>query len=263
MELSFVIEIYLNPFRQETVFSNDRPIFKRIQFRNGIERYFFTDEIENILNSDHGIEIYPDVANEKLYYRGNFKTDSSNGFESIIKEPHGMGSLTYKNFTRYDGTFKDGNIDGVGTFLHYDAANKNYKIVYEGQVKNGERNGIGDLSYSVLTNSENIVRYEGQFVNNTPHGVGKMTFKDGSTFQGGFLVGQISGFGKLTYSKKQMKGKNNIKGNLTTLENRMGLGKLNLLTVQYTREPLKMGLFLDLEHSLFHKMMRESFTKEK
>jgi hypothetical protein len=231
-------------FRQDVVFKNDHPIFKRIQFRNGIERYVFTEGIESTLNSKHGTEIYPDVVDEKLYYQGYFKTDSSNGFEPIIKIPHGIGSLTYKNFTRYDGTFQDGNLDGIGTILHFDSVGKNYKKVYEGQIKNGEKNGVGDLSYSVHENSEEIVRYEGQFVNNTPHGVGKMTFKDGSTFQGGFKDGRISGFGKFIYTEKTIEGKKKkqYEGQLDNTGKPDGLGEIKFTDGSVYRGTIKNGI---------------------
>ena len=180
--------------------------------------------MESNFNAQHGIMIYPDESEDKQFYKGFFKTQTLNSFDNIDKEPHGLGSLTYKTQIKYEGTFRNGQVDGIGAFLHYNAEEKKYKVFYEGQVQNGKKHGIGDMTYqdgskyqgtfendkmtgvgikTFPENTNKIRRYEGQIQNGMPMGIGKLQYNDGSIHQGVFVNGVLEGTGTIIYKKNQ------------------------------------------------------------
>ena len=42
-------------------------------------------------------------------------------------------------------------------------------------------------------------RYEGEWHENMAHGLGKKSFRDGSTYEGSFCTGKITGKGEMIY----------------------------------------------------------------
>ena len=102
-------------------------------------------------------------------------------------DPHGVGTWTLPNGTRYVGNFIKGVRSGLGKIEYADADG----TVYEGDFLDEAPHGRG-----VITTAEG--RYEGQLYAGSKHGLGKMTFADGRVYEGNFKDDRIDGAGTLT-----------------------------------------------------------------
>ncbi len=83
----------------------------------------------------------------------------------------------------YEGTFKDGKQDGIGTYR----LPNGYE--YTGAWVDGEIRGQGVARFP------NGSVYEGAFAKGKPEGFGKITFADGGTYEGDWVDGKINGTG--------------------------------------------------------------------
>ncbi len=81
-------------------------------------------------------------------------------------KPEGKGIFIWNNGNRYEGTFKDGLVTGVGKIIYAEGS-----MVYEGEVVNGLKHGTGRLSWREYNNEIKV--YEGLFVNDKITGEGK------------------------------------------------------------------------------------------
>lgn len=124
----------------------------------------------------HGLGIY----NKKkiITYKGWWKKDKHNGF-GIEKWPK----------LEYTGDYINGNKEGYG-ILHIGDG------IYEGQMKDGNMNGIGSFIF------KDKRKYEGEFVDNKIEGFGILTFPDGKVFVGSFIDDLEDGFGVFYTGKK-------------------------------------------------------------
>ena len=100
--------------------------------------------------------------------------------------PNGEGQGFYPGGVRYDGTFKDGKRDGVGT-CDYSSG------IYNGGWLNDKRHGKGTMEWSDRSN------YQGDWQNDTEHGHGEMRYDNGDTYVGNFKDGLRSGQGVFNY----------------------------------------------------------------
>ena len=122
----------------------------------------------------------------------------------------GKGKFYYENGEGgvYDGEWKDGKIDGVGT-LYYASGD----IAYHGQWKNEQFHGRG-LIYNDEPNHENLfdfsnfdtlnehwIKYEGQFREDSKDGLGTLYLTNGNKFFGIFRDDKVHGKG--TYYSKE------------------------------------------------------------
>lgn len=102
---------------------------------------------------------------------------------------HGQGVATkYVNGkfeSKYEGTYKDGILEGKGVFTHKDGS------VKTGTFVNGQLIGKGTMK------DEDGNSYEGDFINYTVHGNGTLKLGNGSTFTG-FFVDNVPYTGKFT-----------------------------------------------------------------
>ena len=96
--------------------------------------------------------------------------------------PHGIGIMTYKNGDFYEGTFKNGNMDGQG------------KMTYKN----------GDI-------------YDGEFTNNKKNGEGMLTVHNGNTYIGNWdndkKYGHFdvkTGFGSFDYTEEYNQGRKEV-----------------------------------------------------
>ena len=119
------------------------------------------------------------ISSTGIKYVGDFFDGSLNG----------KGVITFPNGDIYEGSVVKNLRDGSGK---YTSAAGGY---YNGMWKTDVKSGYG---VSQFTNG-NV--YEGNFVNNLPHDTkGKMKFKDGTSYEGAFSSGKMTGQGTRYYS---------------------------------------------------------------
>lgn len=100
-------------------------------------------------------------------------------------DPHGVGTWTLPDGTRYVGNFIKGVRSGLGKIEYANGT------VYEGDFLDEAPHGRG-----VITTADG--RYEGELYAGSKHGLGKMTFADGRVYEGNFKDDRIDGAGTLT-----------------------------------------------------------------
>ena len=144
------------------------------------------------------VKIYDDNGNK--IYEGEIdkKTEKRDG-EGISYYPNGR--------KKYDGTWKQGELHGFGTF-HMD--NERNTVAYKGMHLNNQRDGLGyvynpdgDLVYAgmhsggqyngqgTLHHKGGYPRFEGSFENHRPHGLGtSFHLKGGKDYQGLWAEGK-------------------------------------------------------------------------
>ena len=147
-------------------------------------------------------------------------------------EPHGQGTLTYDDGTKYVGEFKDGILNGQGTLTVPEVGKyvgefkdgffngqgtytwtKGKK--YVGEFKDGRHNGQGTLIIP------DVGKYIGEFKDDKRNGQGTITFSDGGKLIGEFKDGRLNGQGTMTfpdgrkYVGEYKDGKRNGQGTLT------------------------------------------------
>jgi hypothetical protein len=129
------------------------------------------------------------------------------GFANNPSQPfHSLGNEFYFS---YDGNWKSGKMEGLGTYLFVDNTSyvghfhenrphgygkTSYKHgqSYEGEFENGLFSGKG-IYHSV----NDKIKYEGEFFNGKRSGKGKLTFPSGLMYEGEFLEGKPHGKGKM------------------------------------------------------------------
>ena len=106
---------------------------------------------------------------------------------------NGTGTITLKDGTKHKGTFVDGTLkisgniqNGVGKYISSGGD------IYEGTFKNGILNGQGKMTHYWGI-------YEGTFVDGGLN-TGKITYPDGDIYEGTFVDYQLNGTGKITYA---------------------------------------------------------------
>ena len=129
-------------------------------------------------------------------------------------DPHGTGTETYTNGSKYEGQYKDGKKHGTGTQTwgrgswegdRYEGQWKDGKRhgtgtyteangdTYEGQYKDGKRHGTGTYTWA------NGDKYEGQWQDDKMHGTGSLFEPEVGCYSGSFRRGERHGVGKQTY----------------------------------------------------------------
>ena len=94
----------------------------------------------------------------------------------------------YSNGNKYDGGWKKGLRDGVGTFKYTNGD------VYTGEWKNGNRTGEGTFKYA---NGDN---YKGGYLYGKRHGNGTFNYSNGDKYFGSWKNGKRDGPGIFTYN---------------------------------------------------------------
>lgn len=82
--------------------------------------------------------------------------------------------MVFKNGSEYDGEWKGGLENGIGTFTW---ANKDQ---YTGSFFEGEIRGNGHLKY----HNHDLLEYIGDWENDQKHGQGKLTWENGAEYSG-------------------------------------------------------------------------------
>jgi len=83
----------------------------------------------------------------------------------------GNGVLLMRDGSRYEGEFKDGEINGTGERVYPDGT------IYKGQFSQGEKHGYGEISYAKTGEW-----YKGEWHLNVRQGHGTLFTKDKNTF---------------------------------------------------------------------------------
>ena len=101
-----------------------------------------------------------------------------------------------------EGFWKEGNLVYARLFI----INDDYFDIYEGEIKDSNFNGQGKL---ILSNGQ---EYIGGFINGEKTGHGKITFEDGTIFDGQLEKGDLKGEGNMVW-KNGYEYKGNFDGN--------------------------------------------------
>ena len=153
-----------------------------------------------------GTEYEGDFKNGEFSGKGR-RTDFSGTYIGDFKNnrPNGVGRFTYKNGEIAEGEFVDDYMSGKGKLISTSGD------VDQGNFVKGKLNGIGTRK---LTTGETL---EGNFINGVPLGVFKkvdingkkstvtlvdkhtLTYANGDVYDGEWVSGKASGYGKLTY----------------------------------------------------------------
>lgn len=95
-------------------------------------------------------------------------------------KPEGVGEVVFNNGDRFNGSFKNGRIDGSGIWTSGSSGNS-----YSGSWRDGKRDGTG--TYNWVHSKQ---QYVGTWVDDKRHGQGKLTWGNGDHFEGEFRNNQ-------------------------------------------------------------------------
>ena len=110
----------------------------------------------------------------------------------------GKASVVYATKDKYEGDFKDGLREGVGTYTYFKEEGPQSK--YEGEWLQNKKHGIGKMIYG------GVGEYFGRFENGRRHGEGVFKYKKtGNVYSGSWKYGVKQGHGEFIYEKTKMK----------------------------------------------------------
>ena len=136
----------------------------------------------------------------------NKKADG--GDSSIVKIPHGMGTMFYSDGRVYSGEWDQGTWHGEGraVFANGDIFEGTYHHdqrhgpgcywwkdgrIYDGGFRFDQRDGLGEYTWP------DGAHYKGSFHKGLRHGEGRYVFQDGSVYTGEWLRGKYHGVGEV------------------------------------------------------------------
>ena len=102
-----------------------------------------------------------------------------------------VGSATFANGDKYVGEYKDGKLNGQGTYF-YLADNQFKGDKYVGEYKDGKRDGQGTYTKA------NGAKYVGEFKDSNYSGQGTVTLPNGTKFVGEWRDNKLNGYGTFT-----------------------------------------------------------------
>ncbi|HSB97497.1 MAG TPA: hypothetical protein VLC91_13655 [Spongiibacteraceae bacterium] len=135
------------------------------------------DSVTVVTTVDSGGEGVCKVAVERVgeaMPAGNYQGQCANG------KPEGIGEVTFNNGDRFNGEFKNGRIDGKGTWTSGTSGN-----TYTGNWRNGRRAGEGTYNWAHGTQ-----QYVGEWADDKRQGQGTFTWANGDRFEGEFRNNQ-------------------------------------------------------------------------
>ena len=100
--------------------------------------------------------------------------------QCVNGKPNGVGEVVFVNGDHFSGMFKNGRIEGKGTWVSGSSGNS-----YSGNWHNGKREGIGTYSWA-----HSSQQYVGEWVDDKRHGKGTLTWANGDRFEGEFRNNQ-------------------------------------------------------------------------
>ena len=176
--------------------------------RYGNVYYYGTSDSGTVYTPDGKMTYYP-KKNKLVYENGDVYVGDIRGYL-----PNGQGVYTGVYGDVIEGEFDNGVASG---FCRVTLASGNR---YEGIMIAGEfsENGVLTLVYDdgeetpqgsfvnsrlegeVTYSYRNGTSYEGGYQNGLPHGNGRLTYANGDSYEGEFVAGEIAGRGKYTFS---------------------------------------------------------------
>lgn len=100
----------------------------------------------------------------------------------------GVGTVIWPDGRRYDGEYKDGKMEGRGTFTWPDGS------LYEGEYRAGRRHGFGTYTYR-----QGGGIYQGEWKCGNRDGYGTLQMANGDVYRGQWKENQPNGWGKMSY----------------------------------------------------------------
>lgn len=100
--------------------------------------------------------------------------------QCVKGRPEGMGQVVFNNGDRFAGGFKNGRIDGRGTWTSGSTGNS-----YTGSWHDGKREGVGTYNWA-----RSNQQYVGGWVDDKRQGQGTLTWGNGNRFEGEFRNNQ-------------------------------------------------------------------------
>ena len=163
------------------------------------ERHFIIKINNNKILSDMEKIKYPngdvyigEFKGVKFHGKGTLTRKDGSKYEGTWKKgvPHGKGKRKYINGDLYEGEWRNFKRHGRGTFKsHY-----GLKYLYVGEWKNNNHHGKGTVTF---VDGE---KYIGQWKNNSKHGKGANTWPNGDKYVGGWKNDQMHGKGTHTWA---------------------------------------------------------------
>ena len=153
-----------------------------------LDRYFYIQDNNNLKKDIDNITILYNNGNIK--YIGPLKNFKAEGKGKYY-------SKDYKNIIIYDGNFKKGFANGIGTRYYYEGMNK--VGYYIGTWIDSKRNGNGEMHYS------NGDYYKGNFKDDIKEGKGIYYYNDGDYYDGEFRNDERHGEGKVCKSNNEIR----------------------------------------------------------
>ena len=142
-----------------------------------------------------GDEENPD---ENAYTITKYLEDGQTITEHNSRNYTGKASVVYATKDKYEGDFKDGLRDGVGTYTYFKEEGPQNK--YEGEWQANKKHGIGKMIYG------NVGEYFGRFENGKRHGEGVFRYnKSGNVYSGSWKYGVKNGHGEFIFNDTKMK----------------------------------------------------------
>jgi hypothetical protein len=128
-------------------------------------------------NVDSGSQGICKVAVSKV---GESMSDGNYQGQCLNGKPNGIGEVVFANGDRFSGMFKNGRIEGSGSWTSGSSGN-----TYSGNWKNGRRDGAGTYSWA-----QSSQQYVGEWADDKRHGKGTLTWRNGDRFEGEFRNNQ-------------------------------------------------------------------------
>ena len=142
-----------------------------------------------------GDEENPD---ENAYTITKYLEDGQTITEHNSRNYTGKASVVYATKDKYEGDFKDGLREGVGTYTYFKEEGPQNK--YEGEWLQNKKHGIGKMIYG------GVGEYFGRFENGKRHGEGVFKYKkNGNVYSGSWKYGVKHGHGEFIFEKTKMK----------------------------------------------------------
>ena len=168
------------------------------------------------INTDYTIEFKNKLGEIKSLQIKIFEDGSKYEGQIFKGKMFGLGKLSYQNSDSYQGEWKNDKRHGKGIFIKYKVSK------YEGYFFQFLI-FLFDLKISLLKTIEFIFFFflkkifklkflKGNWENDFKHGNGVEIWDDGNTYEGSYVLGKLSGFGKFSYvnnSKYEGNFKNN------------------------------------------------------
>lgn len=157
------------------------------QTLQGYQQYL--TQFPNGLHTTEAVQSRNAIREGKLTLEAR-ATGVSFDYDGALRQalPHGYGRATFSDSSYYEGYWKAGNRDSIGTMVYANGDR------YQGNWEADKPEGQGRMQFA------NGDQYEGNWKNGQFQGWGAYTGKNGRSYRGGWQAGQPQGKGVYTYA---------------------------------------------------------------